>query len=37
LSIETELIIIAAIFAAECSPPKLRGALVMQWQMWTGE
>ncbi|KAH6621385.1 hypothetical protein B0J18DRAFT_225472 [Chaetomium sp. MPI-SDFR-AT-0129] len=22
-------------FAAECSPPKLRGALVMQWQMWT--
>ncbi|KAH8677374.1 hypothetical protein BX600DRAFT_408732 [Xylariales sp. PMI_506] len=23
------------IFAAECSPPKLRGALVMQWQMWT--
>ncbi|KAI0113753.1 hypothetical protein GGR51DRAFT_23344 [Nemania sp. FL0031] len=21
--------------AAECSPPKLRGALVMQWQMWT--
>jgi MFS family permease len=24
-----------AIFAAECSPPKLRGALVMQWQMWT--
>lgn len=24
-----------AIFAAECSPPKLRGALTMQWQMWT--
>ncbi|KAK1754591.1 hypothetical protein QBC47DRAFT_384385 [Echria macrotheca] len=23
------------IFAAECSPPKLRGALVMQWQVWT--
>ncbi|OTB04160.1 hypothetical protein M426DRAFT_164309 [Hypoxylon sp. CI-4A] len=23
------------IFAAECSPPRLRGALVMQWQMWT--
>lgn len=23
------------IFAAECSPPKLRGALTMQWQMWT--
>ncbi|KAH8888243.1 hypothetical protein GQ53DRAFT_783780 [Thozetella sp. PMI_491] len=23
------------IFAAECAPPKLRGALVMQWQMWT--
>ncbi|KAH6848313.1 hypothetical protein B0I37DRAFT_161104 [Chaetomium sp. MPI-CAGE-AT-0009] len=23
------------VFAAECSPPKLRGALVMQWQMWT--
>ncbi|CAK7267443.1 hypothetical protein SEPCBS119000_002555 [Sporothrix epigloea] len=22
-------------FAAECAPPKLRGALVMQWQMWT--
>ncbi|KAK3315345.1 hypothetical protein B0H66DRAFT_642584 [Apodospora peruviana] len=22
-------------FAAECSPPKLRGALVMQWQVWT--
>ncbi|KAI1107365.1 hypothetical protein F4804DRAFT_198031 [Jackrogersella minutella] len=22
-------------FAAECSPPRLRGALVMQWQMWT--
>lgn len=25
----------AAIFAAECSPPRVRGALVMQWQMWT--
>jgi len=23
------------IFAAECAPPKLRGALVMSWQMWT--
>ncbi|KAI1754741.1 hypothetical protein F4782DRAFT_491366 [Xylaria castorea] len=23
------------VLAAECSPPKLRGALVMQWQMWT--
>lgn len=23
------------IFAAECAPPKVRGALVMQWQMWT--
>ncbi|KAK1983191.1 major facilitator superfamily domain-containing protein [Colletotrichum cereale] len=23
------------IFAAECAPPRLRGALVMQWQMWT--
>ncbi|KAL2021543.1 hypothetical protein VTK56DRAFT_7042 [Thermocarpiscus australiensis] len=23
------------VFAAECSPPKLRGALVMQWQVWT--
>ncbi|KAK0639339.1 hypothetical protein B0T16DRAFT_463028 [Cercophora newfieldiana] len=23
------------IFAAECSPPRLRGALVMQWQVWT--
>ncbi|KAF3765848.1 hypothetical protein M406DRAFT_339190 [Cryphonectria parasitica EP155] len=22
-------------FAAECAPPKTRGALVMQWQMWT--
>ncbi|KAL2759405.1 hypothetical protein ACRALDRAFT_2038277 [Sodiomyces alcalophilus JCM 7366] len=22
-------------YAAECAPPKLRGALVMQWQMWT--
>lgn len=26
---------IQAIFAAECAPPKVRGALVMQWQMWT--
>ena len=24
------------IYAAECSPPQIRGALVMQWQMWTG-
>ena len=23
------------IFAAETSPPSIRGALVMQWQMWT--
>ncbi|TIC96879.1 putative metabolite transport protein YwtG [Colletotrichum higginsianum] len=23
------------IFAAECAPSRLRGALVMQWQMWT--
>jgi MFS family permease len=23
------------IYAAECSPPLIRGALVMQWQMWT--
>lgn len=23
-------------FAAETAPPRLRGALVMQWQMWTG-
>ncbi|KAF2089913.1 hypothetical protein K490DRAFT_36088 [Saccharata proteae CBS 121410] len=23
------------IYAAECSPPAIRGALVMQWQMWT--
>ena len=23
------------IYAAECSPPGIRGALVMQWQMWT--
>ncbi|KAJ0304153.1 hypothetical protein COL516b_006043 [Colletotrichum fioriniae] len=22
-------------FAAECAPPRLRGALVMQWQLWT--
>ncbi|KAH8161293.1 hypothetical protein CIB48_g6957 [Xylaria polymorpha] len=27
--------LVNAILAAECSPPKLRGALVMQWQMWT--
>lgn len=23
------------IYAAECMPPQIRGALVMQWQMWT--
>ncbi|KAF2659379.1 putative MFS sugar transporter [Lophiostoma macrostomum CBS 122681] len=23
------------IYAAECTPPSIRGALVMQWQMWT--
>lgn len=23
------------IYAAECTPPEIRGALVMQWQMWT--
>lgn len=23
------------IYAAECTPPPIRGALVMQWQMWT--
>lgn len=23
------------IYAAEASPPSIRGALVMQWQMWT--
>jgi MFS family permease len=23
------------IWAAECTPPAIRGALVMQWQMWT--
>jgi len=23
------------IYAAECTPPLIRGALVMQWQMWT--
>ncbi|KAF1962909.1 putative MFS sugar transporter [Byssothecium circinans] len=23
------------IYAAECAPPAIRGALVMQWQMWT--
>lgn len=22
-------------YAAECAPPKLRGAFVMQWQVWT--
>ncbi|KAM0325333.1 hypothetical protein ACHAQA_007318 [Verticillium albo-atrum] len=22
-------------YAAECAPPRLRGALTMQWQMWT--
>lgn len=22
-------------FAAECSPKQVRGALTMQWQMWT--
>ena len=22
-------------FAAECAPPKIRGALGSQWQMWT--
>lgn len=22
-------------YAAECAPPALRGALTMQWQMWT--
>lgn len=22
-------------YAAECSPPAIRGALVMQWQMWS--
>ncbi|KAK7748048.1 hypothetical protein SLS53_001300 [Cytospora paraplurivora] len=26
---------VTSMFAAECSPPKLRGALTMQWQMWT--
>lgn len=24
-----------AMFAAETAPPKLRGALTMQWQLWT--
>jgi MFS family permease len=24
------------IYAAETTPPAIRGALVMQWQMWTG-
>jgi MFS family permease len=23
------------VFAAECAPPLIRGALVMQWQTWT--
>ena len=23
------------VYAAECTPPHIRGALVMQWQMWT--
>jgi sugar porter (SP) family MFS transporter len=23
------------VYAAECAPPGIRGALVMQWQMWT--
>lgn len=23
------------IYAAECTPPEIRGALLMQWQMWT--
>ena len=23
------------IYSAECTPPQIRGALVMQWQMWT--
>lgn len=22
------------IYAAECTPPEIRGALLMQWQMW---
>ncbi|KZV86087.1 hypothetical protein EXIGLDRAFT_841040 [Exidia glandulosa HHB12029] len=25
----------APVFAAECAPSRIRGALVMQWQMWT--
>jgi MFS family permease len=25
----------APIYAAECAPPAIRGALVMQWQLWT--
>lgn len=25
------------IYAAETTPPAIRGALVMQWQMWTGK
>ena len=24
------------VYAAECSPAPIRGALVMMWQMWTG-
>ena len=23
------------VYAAECAPPVIRGALVMMWQMWT--
>ena len=23
------------VYAAECTPPAIRGALVMMWQMWT--
>lgn len=25
----------APVYTAECAPPRIRGALVMQWQMWT--
>ena len=25
------------VYGAECAPAPIRGALVMQWQMWTGE
>jgi Sugar (and other) transporter len=28
-------ILISCRYAAECTPPAIRGALVMQWQMWT--